>query len=357
MSMFRPATREKLKLRMALMGPSGSGKTFTALRLAHALGDKVAVCDTEERSASKYVGESNPDGGTFGFDVVELDSYEPRRFVEVIRAAERGGYDVLVIDSLSHAWMGAGGMLELVDNAAKRAQGNSWAGWKAAKPEERALWEALLHAKLHLICTFRVKTEWVTEKDPRTGKSAPRKVGLKAEQRDGLEYEFDVVCDLDTEHNGIVSKSRCSAIADKCYPHPGRNMAEPLARWLDAGTEAKAPEVRTAPAQTAAPVASSDAALDSNGRHPSFTDAERKAFMAHLSSLGLDYDTEVKPWCEAKGHPKPSAMPQARRAQLARYLAAHVEDVRSELAAYRAAVEATEGNIIDAETEPVGGAQ
>jgi hypothetical protein len=98
-------------------------------------------------------------------------------------------------------------------------------------------------------------------------------------------------------------------------------------------------------------------ALNARGHHPSFTREEQRAFMAHLSSLGLDYATEVKPWCEAKGHPKPSAMPQARRAQLARYLAAHVEDVRSELAAYRAAVEATEGNVIDAETEPVGGAQ
>jgi hypothetical protein len=351
--MFKPATREKLKLRMALMGPSGSGKTFTALRLAHALGHKVAVCDTEERSASKYVGETNPDGGTFGFDVVELDSYEPRRFVEVIRAAERGGYDVLVIDSLSHAWMGAGGMLELVDDAAKRAQGNSWAGWKAAKPEERALWEALLHAKLHLICTFRVKTEWVTEKDPRTGKSAPRKVGLKAEQRDGLEYEFDVVCDLDTEHNGIVSKSRCSAIADKCYPHPGRNMAEPLARWLDAGAEAKAAEVRPAPVRGAA---RAEEALDARGHHPSFTREEQRAFMAHLSSLGISYE-DLKTWCANRGDPKPSALPQDRRAKLARWLPSNVERVRSELAAYRAAVEATEGNVIDAETEPVGGAQ
>lgn len=353
--MFKQATREKLKLRMALMGPSGSGKTFTALRVAHALGRKIAVVDTEERSASKYVGETNPDGGVFNFDVAELDSYEPRRFVEAIRFAEKAGYDVLVIDSLSHAWMGAGGMLELVDNAAKRAQGNSWAGWKAAKPEERALWEALLHAKLHIVCTFRVKTEWVTEKDPRTGKSAPRKVGLKAEQRDGLEYEFDVVVDLDAEHNGIVSKSRCSAIADKCYPHPGRNMAEPLSAWLNAGSArpANEPVKPAAPAPTSAPAD----ALDDKGHHPSFTRGEQRAFMAHLSSCGINYE-DLKAWCAAKGHPKPSAMTQARRSQLARWLPEHVDDVRTELAALRAATEATaDSNIIDAEVEPAGGAE
>ena len=37
MTLFQPATRDAIKLRLALMGPSGSGKTYSALRVADLL--------------------------------------------------------------------------------------------------------------------------------------------------------------------------------------------------------------------------------------------------------------------------------------------------------------------------------
>ena len=103
--MFKKAERKRAKLRLALSGPSGSGKTYGALQIAKGLGGKIAVLDTERGSASLY-------SDTVDFDVVELGPpYEPERFIEVMDAAAKAGYEVLIIDSITHEWKGAGGIL------------------------------------------------------------------------------------------------------------------------------------------------------------------------------------------------------------------------------------------------------
>ena len=110
MSGFKRATKAAAKLRLGLIGPAGSGKTYTALRIAHGLGGRIAVVDTERGSASLYAGERGID-----FDVIELDTYEVERFIDAIKDAAAGGYSTIIIDSLSHAWAGKGGILEFVD--------------------------------------------------------------------------------------------------------------------------------------------------------------------------------------------------------------------------------------------------
>lgn len=245
--MFRPATREQAKLRLALVGPAGSGKTFSALRLAHGLapGGRIACVDTEHGSASKYAGEANPDGGTFAFDTCPMDSHEPERYIECIKAAESAGYDVLIIDSLSHAWEGVGGILEQADQAAARSQSkNSFSAWKDVTPRHRAMIDAILASRLHVIATMRVKTEWVIEENER-GKKAPRKIGLAPVQRPGLEYEFDLVGDIDIDSKLVISKSRCSALAGAVITKPGGDMATTLREWLTTGAPA-AVQVRQA---------------------------------------------------------------------------------------------------------------
>src|SRR5690606_8741237 len=166
----------------------------------------------------------------FDFDVVELDTFAPATFVDLIRLAEAEGYDLLIIDSLSHAWMGTDGMLEQVDKIAKRKQyGSSFAAWKDANPQERALWDTMLGCNMHVIATLRTKTEYVIDEVVgRDGKrrTVPRKVGLAPIQREGLEYEFDVVADLDMDHNMSITKTRCRALTDKVFPRPGREVAE-----------------------------------------------------------------------------------------------------------------------------------
>lgn len=224
---FAPARREGTFARLALAGPSGSGKTWTMLTTLRELSDKVAVIDTERGSAKKYAG----DGG-FAFDVLEMTHFDPRDLVKALAAAGAAGYGAVGVDSLSHFWMGTGGMLEQVDAAAKRSYGgNSFGGWKEARPLERQMIEALLAYPGHVIVTMRTKTEWVLEQNDR-GRQTPKRVGTKPEQREGIEYEFDLVADLDLEHNLIVSKSRIAPLADAVIKRPDGEFGQQVLTWL-----------------------------------------------------------------------------------------------------------------------------
>lgn len=222
---FKPAEKRRAKLRLALDGPAGAGKTYTALVTATAIAGpdgRVAVIDTERGSASLYADR-------FRFDVLELHgSYDPARYVQAIRAAERGGYTVIVIDSLSHAWEAEGGVMEIADRNKKG--GNSWSGWAAATPAYRSLIDAILQSTAHVICTMRTKVEWTQDE-----KGRPVKVGTAPVMRQGVDYEFTVVGDLDVEHVMRVSKSRCPAVADKAYRHPDASFGLELLAWLEDG--------------------------------------------------------------------------------------------------------------------------
>jgi hypothetical protein len=225
---FTKATKQQSKLKMAIYGPSGAGKTYSALAMATVLGMPVALIDTEHGSASKYA-------GIFAFDVLELESFHPKRYIEAIQEAEQAGYAALIIDSLSHAWAGKDGALELVDRAAKRngAQ-NNFAAWRDVTPLHTALMDAIVAAHIHIIATMRSKTEYVIEQNER-GKSVPRRVGLAPIQRSESEYEFDIVGEMNQEHDLIISKSRCPALDSAVVNRPGAEIAATIKSWLTDG--------------------------------------------------------------------------------------------------------------------------
>lgn len=203
---------------------------MTALKIAQHLGKKIGVIDTEHGSASKYADE-------FAFDVIELESFSPQSYIEALKALESNGYDVIIVDSLSHAWMGKGGALEMVDKAAKRMQSNnSYVAWRDVTPLHNELVETMIRLNTHLIVTMRAKSEYVLEKDEK-GKTVPRKIGMAAIQRDGLEYEFDVVCDLDIDNNLIVGKTRCPRLRGMVVREAGKEVADIFLGWLQDGTK------------------------------------------------------------------------------------------------------------------------
>lgn len=240
MSGFKRATKATSKLRLGLVGPAGSGKTMTALRIAKGLGGRVAVVDTERGSASLYSGERG-----MSFDVMELASYEVERFVEAIKDAVDGGYATLVIDSLSHAWAGKGGILEFVDNAGKRNQGGgNFGAWRDATPRHNSLVDAILGAPLHIICTLRSKVEYVVENVG--GRNQVRKVGLQPVQRDGLEYEFTVVGDVTQDHDLVITKTRAAFLKDAVVREAGEDLGRQLSDWLNTGSSGPAPVVSVA---------------------------------------------------------------------------------------------------------------
>lgn len=232
---FIKAERKKAKLRLGLVGPSGSGKSYTALSIASGLGKKIAAIDTERESLSLYAPTENDEGPCpQGYDTLCLNSFSPDSYVKAIKEAEQAGYDVLVIDSLSHAWNGKDGALEQVDKASVKAHGNKFAAWRDVTPMHNALVDAMLQAKLHIVATMRAKTEWVMETNER-GKQVPRKIGLAPIQRDGMEYEFTLIADIDADHNMIVTKSRCSSLADSVISKPGPEIGTRLLAWLESG--------------------------------------------------------------------------------------------------------------------------
>jgi len=242
---FVKATKKQAKLRLALIGLAGSGKTYSALSIATALvpNGRVAVIDTERGSASLY-------SDRFAFDVQELQRHSPHDYVEALADADADGYDVVVIDSLSHAWMGKDGALEQVDKAAKRSgSGSTFTAWRDVTPMHNRLVDAMLSCRAHLIVTLRSKMEYVLEPDDR-GKMAPRKVGLAPVQREGLDYEFTIVGDLNLAHDLIVSKSRADVVpVGDVISKPGAQLARKLADWLASGeAPIPQPEITVAPA-------------------------------------------------------------------------------------------------------------
>jgi hypothetical protein len=230
---FTPATRERCLARIALIGPSGSGKTRSALEIAAALGQRIAVIDTEHGASRKFAGQ------VAAFDVLELGTFSPLTYIKAIESAAAAGYEVLIIDSLSHAWAGKGGVLEQVDNITRRSRSNNafTTGWRDVSPLHAQLVEALCACPMHLIVTMRSKMEYVLDEQVVDGRktTVPRKVGLAPIQRDGLEYEFDVVGDLDLEHKWYVSKSRPDPFDGAVIERPGRAFGEAYLSWLNTG--------------------------------------------------------------------------------------------------------------------------
>lgn len=223
--MFTPAKRQMSKLRLGLIGPSGSGKTYSALKIAEGLGGRIAMLDTERGSGSLYADLCQ-------YDVAELTPpFDPGRYVQAIQGAAEAGYDVLIIDSLTHAWAGEGGILEFVDRATQAVR-NNFAAWREASPKHNALVDAILGAPLHVIATIRSKTAWDVQKDERTGKTRPVKIGLAPVQRDGLEYEFTTVFELSVDgHIATATKDR-TGLFDGSYFTPGKETGEKLITWL-----------------------------------------------------------------------------------------------------------------------------
>jgi hypothetical protein len=237
---FKKAERTQLYLRCALFGPSGSGKTMTALRMAKGIADKMgvpfAVIDTEARSASKYADR-------IPFDVDDLGGKTVDHYITAMNECVKAGYKVLVIDSLSHAWR------ELTDEVDRIAQNsvskNTFSPWAKVNPKQKRFIDAILNFPGHIIATMRSKTEWVIG-EGKGGRVAPEKMGLAPEQGKGIEYEFDLLIELNQHHQAAVTKDRTGKFQDETIDKPGEAFGVALYDWLIRGTAVSAPETKAA---------------------------------------------------------------------------------------------------------------
>lgn len=227
---FRKAQRKKAKLRLAITGPAGSGKTYSALLLAFGLGGKIAMIDTENGSGDLYCDLGD-------YDICSLNApYDPRKYIQTIHEAEQAGYDTLIIDSLSHAWSGEGGVLDLQSRAAASSKsGNSYTAWRQVTPLQNRLVDCILASPCHIIATMRSKTDYAQMQNEK-GRTEIRKVGLAPVQRDGMDYEFTIVFDLSMEHSVTVSKDRTSLFDRQVFTIT-QETGKTLRKWLDTGAE------------------------------------------------------------------------------------------------------------------------
>ena len=231
---FTKAERKRVKLKILLTGPSGGGKSFSALALAEGLGGKVAVIDTENDSASLY-------SDKFNFDVQCIrPPFTTERYEAAIKEAIDAGYGVLVIDSITHAWKGEGGILDQKTKLDARG-GNSFTNWKTLTPKHERFISAILQSDIHIICTARSKQDYILEANDK-GKQMPKKVGLASETREGTEYEFTTVFDIAMDHNAQTSKDRTGLFGDNIF-QINKDTGELLLNWINAGkTVEKQPE-------------------------------------------------------------------------------------------------------------------
>ncbi len=237
--LFKQATREKAKLRMALTGPSGSGKTLSGIYVAYGMtGDwsKIAVIDTEHGRAKFYADRSDLGTGRF-LHAVMAAPFSPEKYKQYVAEAEQavGEDGVILIDSFSHAWEGEGGVLEIKDQIASRDNRNGYTAWSEAGKLQNNLVNTILSANCHTIVTLRAKTQYVLEENDR-GRMQPVKVGLAPIQRENTEYEFDTVLWLNrADHMAYASKD--TTFLDRYGAVITPELGKQIKAWLDEGTE------------------------------------------------------------------------------------------------------------------------
>lgn len=249
---LRKAQRNKAYLKLGLAAPSGAGKTLGALLIAYGLmkekypklpeselWEKIAIIDTENGSGELYVG-SEVNGLVIGaYNAVTITpKFEVQKYIQALSLCEEAKMEVVIIDSMTHAWSGEGGLLDKQNIIAKRT-GNSYTAWKDITPEHNIFVDKILQTPMHIIATMRSKQEYVQEKNEQTGKQTVRKLGMEPEQRKGMEYEFTTFLDIDTDHKAFGSKDRTSIFDQQLFtisPETGRLFM----RWLETGVDTQA---------------------------------------------------------------------------------------------------------------------
>lgn len=211
---------------MALQGPSGSGKTMSALLIAFGITNdwtQIAVIDTENNSADLYAHLG-------AFQTLSITPpFTPERYREALFVCLQAKMQVVIIDSISHEWEGIGGILDIHGNMV----GNSFTNWTKVTPRHNAFVQDILQSPIHIIATIRSKQDYVLVE--KNGKQVPEKVGLKGITREGLDYEFTLVFELNQKHYATASKDRTNLFMDQPEMKLTPEIGQRLLAWCNEG--------------------------------------------------------------------------------------------------------------------------
>lgn len=222
---LQKASRKKASIKMSLQGPSGSGKTYSSLLLAYGLCNdwsKIVVIDSENYSSELY-------SHLGSYNVLQLSApFTPEKYIQAIEACGQAGMQVIIIDSISHEW-------EYILEAHASLPGNSFTNWQKIGLRHKAFIQTILGSKAHIIATTRTKQDYVLNN--LNGKMVPEKVGLKAVQREGLDYEFTLVFNLNIKNNAKASKDRTGIFFGQPEQKLGIESGRAIYNWCNAGAE------------------------------------------------------------------------------------------------------------------------
>lgn len=227
MSGFRKAARHYRKVRIAIDGPAGAGKTYTSLAIATGLtkgtNGQIAVIDSEHGRSEAYA-------GLYAFDICPLADKTIRGYLDAMGEAARGGYEVVVIDSLTHVWHSTLAFNEQV--AKDRFRGNTQAAWSVTTPLWKEFLDSILAQPYHVIATMRSRTRWMEDRD-NNGKAKLTKQGAEPDMRGGIEFEFDLFGSVDLySHTLDFTKNITLGVVKDSYLTPGPELGEAVALWL-----------------------------------------------------------------------------------------------------------------------------
>jgi len=223
---LQQAERRQAKIKLGLQSVSGGGKTYSALLLAYGLindWSKIAVIDTENHSADLYAHLGN-------YQVLALEQpFTPERYIEAIEICEKAGMEAIIIDSISHEWESTGGILDIHG----AMMGNSFTNWSKVTPRHNAFIQKILQSQSHIIATIRSKQDYVLSE--KNGKMVPEKIGLKGVTREGLDYEFTLVFELDLKHQATATKDRTGLFMDKPSFMISPDTGQLILNWCRSG--------------------------------------------------------------------------------------------------------------------------
>jgi len=287
---FRPATRSQAKPLIGIYSESGCGKTYSALVLARGFvgpEGRIGMIETESGRGEAYADPAEyPEIG--GYEVLPLrDNFSPKVYGEAIAAAEKAKLDALIIDSASHEWEGAGGVLSMA--AANQERGDkAILAWQKPKMLHQQLFMLkFMQTPIPLVIVC-MRAKYPMREQPKSGggKEWVRSEVLEPKQADDILFEMFIHGWI-SHGDHVFHLTRCTAKALEPVFGGNRPISVQTGRDLAAWAVRSA---GTASSSDPDPVALAKAAADHGVEHfrawwAGDGRAHRDALRSHLPDL------------------------------------------------------------------------
>lgn len=243
----KKAKREQIKVPIMITGASGSGKTVSALLIAKGIvekkfpgmsaeeqWEKIGLIDTEHKRALLYADTTVAKTEIGEFLHVDFEPpFTVNRYIEAFEALKEASVEVVIVDSLTHAWSGEGGILEQVETIQKGNPKMQMMAWNRVKPLEKQFLNLVTGSSVYVIGTARSKQAYDMNKTD--GKTQVVKMGLKPDQKDSLEYEFAISIRIDQDHIAEATKDNSNLFGTpfEITPEVGQKIYEWSSEGID----------------------------------------------------------------------------------------------------------------------------